>query len=146
MQPAIDRNTLESLIALGREKGGLTNQDLQAALPTEAMSVEDIVLVVLQLEEAGVSIDLDESLLMRRPGAAPIKPVPGAEILPFPKRPVAPAKSGLKTDLPIAPSPARDALFPMRVPMRRAHWAVAGSVLVIVLLAVLFLSLGRWGA
>lgn len=59
----IDSDTLARLVALGRRKGHLTNQDLEAALPVDIMSPEDIALVVVHLEEAGVSVDLDETLL-----------------------------------------------------------------------------------
>jgi hypothetical protein len=38
------------LVALGRRKGHLTNQDLEAALPVDTMSPEDIALVVVHLE------------------------------------------------------------------------------------------------
>jgi hypothetical protein len=143
MQPAIDRNTLESLIALGRQKGGLTNQDLEAALPTGSMSVEDIALVVLQLEEAGVPIDLDESLLTRHPQAAAQTSQRSAEILPFPKRPSMPPKTRLKDEVSLPSPAASEAPSQALVLTRYAHWAVIGSILVVALAAAALIVLGH---
>ncbi|RDI62659.1 RNA polymerase sigma factor region1.1 domain-containing protein [Microvirga subterranea] len=141
MQPAIDQNTLESLIALGRQKGSLTNRDLEAALPTGAMSVEDIALVVLQLEEAGVPIDLDEDLLSRSQGAVASRPLQSAEILPFPKRSDDPPKAHPMQELSAALSPAPQTPSVAAIPSRRAHWAVIGSILIVVLIALAILIL-----
>jgi hypothetical protein len=143
MQPAIDRNTLESLIALGRQKGGLTNQDLEAALPTGSMSVEDIALVVLQLEEAGVPIDLDESLLTRHPQAVAQASQRSAEILPFPKRPSMPPKARLKNEVSLPPPAASEAPSQRPVLTRYAHWAVIGSILIVALAAAALIVLGH---
>jgi hypothetical protein len=57
MAGTIDRATLDRLIALGRERGELTASEFQAALPTDAMDVEALVLVILELEAAGVSVE-----------------------------------------------------------------------------------------
>ena len=143
MQPAIDRNTLEGLIALGRQRGGLTNQDLQAALPVGTMSAEDIALIVLQLEEAGVPVEPDESLLQPRPGAAAPRPLPSAEILPFPKRPATLPKPRSRADSSVSRLGGAAASPRTSRPMRPAHWAVAGSVLLVVLIAVVLLALGH---
>lgn len=59
MAATIDRATLDRLIALGRERGELTASELQAALPVEALDVEALVLVMLELEAAGVSVEPD---------------------------------------------------------------------------------------
>jgi hypothetical protein len=143
MQPAIDRNTLEGLIALGRQRGGLTNLDLQAALPIGTMSAEDIALIVIQLEEAGVPVELDESLLQPREGAAPPRPLPGAEILPFPKRPATLPKPRPRADSSVSRLGGAAAPAQVTRPMRPVHWAVAGSVLLVLLIAIVFLTLGH---
>jgi hypothetical protein len=73
----ISRDTLDCLVAMGRRDGGLTTGDLRRALPVDAMSAEDLALVVVHIEEEGVSVELDESLLGltradgRRPGPGP---------------------------------------------------------------------------
>lgn len=59
MASTIDRATLDRLIALGRQRGELTAGELQAALPVEALDVDALVLVMLELEEAGVSVEPD---------------------------------------------------------------------------------------
>lgn len=53
----LDCGTLDRLIALGRARGRLTADDLQAALPVERMDVDALVLVMLELEAAGVSVE-----------------------------------------------------------------------------------------
>ncbi|GJD98663.1 RNA polymerase sigma factor region1.1 domain-containing protein [Methylobacterium isbiliense] len=67
MPPALDRPTLDRLIARGRAQGHLTTGDLRGALPIAAMSPDDIALVVIEIEEAGVPVDLDEGLLAEGP-------------------------------------------------------------------------------
>ena len=57
MSQTIDRGTLDRLIARGRDRGELAAEDLRAALPVERMDVDDLVLVMLELEEAGISVE-----------------------------------------------------------------------------------------
>lgn len=57
MSQTIDRGTLDRLIALGRDRGELSAEDLRAALPVERMEVDDLVLVMLELEDAGISVE-----------------------------------------------------------------------------------------
>ena len=54
----IDSCILARLVALGRAKEHLTNQDLQAALPIDTMGAEDIALIVVHLEGTGVPVEL----------------------------------------------------------------------------------------
>jgi hypothetical protein len=138
MQPAIDRNTLERLIALGRQRGILTNRDLQEELPIGIMSAEDIALVVVHLEEAGVPVDLEESLLDRSPQRQ------GAEIISFPKRSGSPQARSLRSEsLQSAPSMPSDASAPTETSnMRGAHWTVFGSILLLALIGLVILALG----
>lgn len=69
----IAQDTIERLVAVGRSKGFLDTQDLLEALPVQTMSPEDIALVVVRLEDAGVPVELDESLLAGR--ATSLRPV-----------------------------------------------------------------------
>ncbi|MGY2048298.1 RNA polymerase sigma factor region1.1 domain-containing protein [Methylobacterium sp. JK268] len=73
MQPAIDRATLDRLIARGRAQGQLTTADLRGELPISGMSPDTIALVLIELEEAGIPVELEEDLLGpgRGLGAAP---------------------------------------------------------------------------
>ena len=59
MAGTIDRATLDRLIALGRARGEITASELQAALPVDALDVDALVLVMLELEEAGISVEPD---------------------------------------------------------------------------------------
>jgi hypothetical protein len=76
MAQTIDRGTLDRLIALGRARGELTAGDLQAALPVDHMDVDALVLVMLELEAAGVSVEPEAF------GPPIDRPLPGALTLP----------------------------------------------------------------
>lgn len=88
MSTPIDRATLDRLIAMGRERGELTADDLQRVLPIDAMDVDALVLVMLELDAAGVSVEPDafgprgERLVT----AVPDLPAPerGAAVTPVP--------------------------------------------------------------
>jgi hypothetical protein len=103
MQPALDRITLDHLISLGRRQGHLTTEDLRASLPVETMSAEEIALIVVHLEETGVPVELEESLLSPNPKPQPV-PRKSAEIIPFPG-PEARNRKKLKPK-PLKPAPA----------------------------------------
>ncbi|HZH09848.1 MAG TPA: RNA polymerase sigma factor region1.1 domain-containing protein [Microvirga sp.] len=83
MQPALDSTILDRLISRGRERGYLTTEDLRTSLPVESMSAEEIALIVVQLEETGIAVELEESLLSLHANSAPL-PRKSAEIIPFP--------------------------------------------------------------
>ncbi|GJE73813.1 RNA polymerase sigma factor region1.1 domain-containing protein [Methylorubrum suomiense] len=76
----IDRATLDRLVALGRARGELSADDLQRFLPIDAMDVDALVLVMLELDAAGVSVE-PEAFGPR--GEPPVGPVPE---LPAPAR------------------------------------------------------------
>ena len=73
MSATVDRGTLDRLIALGRARGALTAEDLRAALPVEAMDVDALVLLMLELEEAGIGVE-PEALGPRADAPAPTAP------------------------------------------------------------------------
>ena len=126
MQQALDRNTLDRLITLGRRQGQLTTEDLRASLPIESMSAEEIALIVVHLEESGIAVELEDSLMT--PGPRPAAPATvGAEIIPFPRpdakpRPK-PKVDALQAGLPPLQMPAR----PEAGPSRAIHWIVAAA-------------------
>jgi hypothetical protein len=103
MQPALDSTILDRLISRGRERGYLTTEDLRVNLPVESMSTEEIALVVVQLEEIGLAVDLEESFL-----SASRKPMPlpqrTAQIIPFPGSRDEWRKSKAKTLQPTKPA------------------------------------------
>jgi hypothetical protein len=143
MQPAIDRNSLERLIALGRRKGRLTNQDLEEALPVDHMSAEDIALMVVHLEEAGIPVDLDDTLLDTH-GRPRSQHTEGAQIVPFPERPAGPPIKPVKAESlrgadPVAAEPAAsDART-----IRPVHWAVLASLFILLAIGVVLFWLVR---
>lgn len=78
MTQVLDRGTLDRLVALGRDRGLLTADDLRAALPVERMDVDALVLVMLELEAAGVSVEPEAF------GPPTDRPVPASVTLPAP--------------------------------------------------------------
>ncbi|WP_040639387.1 RNA polymerase sigma factor region1.1 domain-containing protein [Microvirga lotononidis] len=135
MQPALDSNTLDRLIALGRQQGHLTNRDLEDNLPIASMSAEDIALIVVQLEETGVSVELDASLVSPDPKPSPA-PVRSAVIIPFPDRAAAARMKQRKAPLQKAPASAPAPAKSPGQKSRAAHWAVAVSGLLVLALLV----------
>jgi hypothetical protein len=138
----IDSGTLARLVALGRAKGHLTNQDLETALPIDTMDAEDIALVVVHLEDAGVAVELDATLSQPSPAMAPPRTL--AEIAPRQtefenaRRPtVESAVSVTKgSNLPVG-SKAADWSDP------RVHKAVLLAAVLMALLACVVFFLGR---
>ena len=76
MSQIIDRGALDRLIALGRARGALSADDLRAALPVEHMDVDALVLVMLELEAAGVGVEPEAF------GPPVERPVPAPLMLP----------------------------------------------------------------
>jgi hypothetical protein len=143
MQPAIDTDTLERLLALGRARGFLTNRDLEEALPTDRMSAEDIALIVGHLEDAGIPVDLEDDLNKPHPGAQS-QDLDGAQILPFPDRPSG-FGTGSSTPEPAQVSVSRPSDAPMtKTPgLRAVHWEVLGSLSILGLTGFLLLILSN---
>jgi hypothetical protein len=130
-------------VAVGRRKGHLTNLDLETVLPVETMSAEDIAMIVVYLEDAGVSIDLDETLLALAPPSTPMHSKPTEILLPA---------NDTGSPLPLG---SDRTLSAVEVPLSRdrpiaeervgpsAHRAVLLTLILIFLLAVIALVLGR---
>lgn len=130
----IASDTLEQLIARGRSRGYLTTEDLASALPVDTMTPDEIALVVVHMEEAGVPVELDEELLAG-PQHRPTLPIgapdlhqkepaqqPAAE-------PVALAPRGPEPSVSVRPETGR----------AYAHWSVfLAGIIVVTLLALVF--------
>ncbi|MCJ2056829.1 RNA polymerase sigma factor region1.1 domain-containing protein [Methylobacterium sp. J-048] len=141
MAQTIDRGTLDRLIALGRARGELTADDLQAALPVERMDVDALVLVMLELDAAGVSVEPEAF------GPPVDRPVPGSVTLPVQRSgtppPVLPTGGTGAPAVAAEAGPIRPAASPERDPdgsreVTRAV-ALAGLVTLLVLGAVLLM-------
>jgi hypothetical protein len=142
MQPAFDSSTLDRLIALGRKQGHLTNQDLEANLPIASMNAEEIALIVVHLEETGIPVELDDSLIS--PNAKQTSSsARSAEIIPFPDRAAAARMKRRTAPLQKVHPSQPDAVRSTQPGKRSAHWAVAlAGLLVLVLLIGLVMMLG----
>lgn len=145
--PAFPRRDLDRLIALGRQRGELTPADLQAALPIQSMSAEAIAQVVLDLDAAGIAVELEDLVPgLAHPGG--IAPVPLAPA-PGPASPAVPASSprvsGAKPRQE-APSASSEGQAEADPPAREGRVGravlVAGLIVLALLIAVLML-LGR---
>jgi hypothetical protein len=140
MQQALDSNTLDRLIALGRQQGQLTTLDLETNLPIHSMSAEDIALIVVHLEEAGVPVELEDSLMV--PSPKPAAPTRSAEIIPFPGRATSNRTKKRTAPLQKAASVQAQPAF-VQQEKRAAHWAVAlGGLLVLALMVGALVLLG----
>ncbi|SFU41626.1 Sigma-70 factor, region 1.1 [Methylobacterium sp. 174MFSha1.1] len=141
MQAAFDRATLDRLVALGRSQGGLGPDDLRRALPVDRMSAEDIAMVLIELEEAGISVDPDDSLLSSGrplPPAGTVRlpePATGAPPPPAPDTPSAATAAPAPTPRAAAPPAARGGAH------RAVTWAVIWAGLAALVLALLVLAL-----
>lgn len=85
----IDDAGLAEIRERGSRRGFVTVEDIRATLPIDEMNADEIAMIVVQLEEAGVSVELDEDLIgssrrrdvasqeapaIELPGAPPVKP------------------------------------------------------------------------
>jgi hypothetical protein len=140
MQPAVDQDTLARLLARGRAQGHLTTEDLRRALPVDAMQAEDLALVVAHLEDEGVPVEIDESLFLGGPDAAPpraieLSPSPNSASTPAPPLRAAPSGAG-PVPAPAAPPPTAAPSGPYA---HRAVWIAGGLVFALLALALLVL-------
>lgn len=138
MTQVLDRGTLDRLVALGRDRGLLTADDLRAALPVERMDVDALVLVMLELEAAGVSVEPEAF------GHPTDRPVPASVTLPAPGSgtpPVRAAEAGPDAAFAAPASAAPAAAEPIPDDGADAGRAVllAGLATVLVLGAVLLM-------
>jgi hypothetical protein len=141
MQQALDRNTLDRLIALGRQQGFLTNEDLRVSLPVDSMSTEELALIMVHLEESGIPVELEDDLLSPNQTPRPVERM-SAEIIPFPGPAAKPRPKPKISSLQKAKPPASAAAAPEKGPRRAIHWivAAAGLLAVAVVGLVIFAS------
>jgi len=139
MTQALDRATLDRLVALGRARGAITADDLRAVLPVERMDVDALVLVMLELEAAGVSVEPEAF------GPPADRPLPVSLTLPAPPPGTAPpvraAEGGPGAAFAAPPSAVKAALEPNTDDRADAGRAVllAGLATVLILGAVLLM-------
>lgn len=59
----IDEELLATLRERAARQGFLTTDDLRAVLPIDTLSADDLAMIVLQLEDVGVSLEVPDDLL-----------------------------------------------------------------------------------
>ncbi|KAB1072750.1 RNA polymerase sigma factor region1.1 domain-containing protein [Methylobacterium planeticum] len=147
MAAGIDTDTLQRLIELGKRKGRLAPEDLLTGLPVDRMSAEDIALVVLEIEEAGVPVEFEETLTMlARP--TELRPLP--EPVALAPAPAPPPGAAPRVDIPAtaaqapaAPAPpAADAAAAAERADASRIVALSGAATFVILVAAI-LILGR---
>ena len=57
---------LDRLMQLGQRRGGLGIDDIRQALPVDTMTTEELADVLARLEEAGISVEIEPTLLTPR--------------------------------------------------------------------------------
>lgn len=138
-----DKAALDRLMALGRRRGHLTTGDLESELPISAMAPDEIALVIVHLEEAGIPVEVDAALLTGE--HRPTAPGEGGIVLPARAADLPPAAPATLTgaSAPSTPATPDDAGPAAQHPPRSAHRAVAiAGLLVIVILVALLAAAG----
>ena len=62
----ISATTFDLLIRMSRARGGLAIDELRQVVPVDAMTAEELAEVLMRLEEADISIEIDAALLAPR--------------------------------------------------------------------------------
>jgi hypothetical protein len=139
----IGRDTLDRLVELGRRRGGLTSEDLRTALPVERMAAEDIALVVLELENAGIDVQVEDHLLARPGSPSPVPELPVID-LPGTAPPRGEALSPAPTPGLAQVAPGRPEPATRMASARRASWwfMIAAFALIVLLSLGLFSRFG----
>lgn len=139
----IDEQKLAKLRELAAPRGFLTTDDVRQALPVERMSADEIAMLMLRLEEAGIAVELDADLAgapRRRKPTAPETPIidlPAGQPIAHDKNQPAPAP-GLTPDAFAPPEPVAQA-----PPAAWREWkfvAAAGALIALGALVLFFLS------
>lgn len=139
----IDDEKFATLRERAARRGFLTTDDVRQVLPIERMSADEIAMLMLRLEEAGIAVELDADVAgasRRRKPTAPQTPIidlPGGQPIAHDANRRAPAP-GLASDAyaqrepvaQIAPGGSREWTFV----------AAAGALIAVGALAIFFLS------
>jgi Sigma-70 factor, region 1.1 len=59
----ISTTAVDRLMQLGRRRGGLQIDDIRQALPVDTMTIDELADVMARLEEAGIAVEIDASML-----------------------------------------------------------------------------------
>lgn len=119
------------LLQLGKQQGGLTPHDLQQVLDVERLSTDELSDMLVRLDQAGVSVEIDPALLAPASGRAglagrPDNNLPEGCEMPFKVPSEAPGQSSPEqseaapTVIQNQPGYLRDNQFQLRSPSRSA--------------------------
>jgi len=86
-------STYERLLQLGKQQGGLTTDDLQRVLDVERLSMDEVSEMLLRLEDAGVSVEIEPAILRPRSGSAGTNQQAHISLLEARETAIAPGKS-----------------------------------------------------
>ena len=145
--PTFAQRDLDRLIALGRQKGELTPADLQAALPIHSMSAEAIAQVVLDLEAAGIPVELEDLLTGRAhpDGIAPLPLAPAPGLPSGDAAPAAPRPDALASRVaaPVAAGENPVGTAPSAEGRRVRNAVLVAGLILLVLVGAILIALGR---
>ena len=137
----------ERLVQLGKQQGGLRIDDLQRVLDVERLSVDELSDMLIRLEAAGVSVEIDPEMLAPESRVARPTERLDTSLLERGESPlrVATARPRATHPLPVVAEPAsavRRSPFGY-VRDKTVQIAVAGALGIILLLALLLASTGQ---
>ena len=138
----IEAAAIDRLKQEGLRRGGLTLEDIQRLLPLDVMTTEELAAVLMQLEDAGVTVDVDPALLASRGRIVDIheRRVDHAAALDSGQANAAPRDELSRVGSEI--NAEREAVVRREHPPRKGIKVFAVAILVVVAVIVLFLIFG----
>jgi hypothetical protein len=132
--------SFKRLLWLGKQQGGLTPHDLQQVLDVERLTTDELSDMLVRLDQAGVSVEIDPALLAPASGRAGLAPRPDNNLpdgceTPFKMPGEAPGQSSPEQSE-AAPTVIQNQ--PGYLRDKAVSTAVAVALGIIVLLAILF--------
>jgi hypothetical protein len=127
------------LLQLGKRQGGLTPHDLQQVLDVERLSTDELSDMLVRLDQAGVSVEIDPSLLASASGRAGLASRPDNDLLEGCEMPFKVPREVPGQSSPEQPKAARSVIQnqPGYLRDKAVSTAVAVALGIIVLLALL---------
>jgi hypothetical protein len=127
------------LLQLGKQQGGLTPHDLQQVLDVERLSTDELSDMLVRLDQAGVSVEIDPSLLASASGRAGLASRPDNDLLEVCEMPFRVPREAPGQSSPEQPKAARTVIQnqPGYLRDKAVSTAVAVALGIIVLLALL---------
>ena len=140
---SVDSNAKALLVAIQRRQGHVTLADIKSILPIESMTSEEIGLTIVQLEDAGINIEVDKELLRPRldSGIVGEQPTFHSPFVPGASAPMGGRHNQRPSSLQSAPA-ARQMLSTGATLWSTRAGQIALVILVLIVLCLLFIFLG----